>query len=355
MGLEKAYCRFCSNEDKGRYSIFEAVAEAEICYCPYCTRGLKPKDAIKDFNILMNNFIKKANKVLYEKTDFAEAYRMFGRIIDLVPESEEARFGRLIALLYLSTLRKAYFKEFYELFNRDKEYYFSRSRNKDSFVIFLEKINFAIDEYDRLFRRRLMYHRYFYNADCIKLFLVRINEIKQLKQMILLELEPYMQKEKHSTRASSLYSELQLEISTKENEAKHKFITGDGSTYKLIEFSDKGNPLLAKEEHKAKVSGIRLFNKTLEDDGTSKYLIKDRVFPDNTHLYRWVKVDFIFIIIFFFAIFASLIATALLRKQTDLYWIGYIVFGLSVTVFIVLLILRIVWRYKIKSRRHLID
>ena len=355
MGLQKAYCKYCSNEDKGHYSIFEAVPDASICYCPFCTKQLTPSNAIKDYNHLMNKMVKKAYKTLYEKTDFMEAYRMFGRIIELVEDSIEARFGRLVALLYLSTLRKAYFEEFKELFLLERDAYFSRMRDKAPYVSFFEKVNLAIDEYDRGFRRRIIAHRYFYNADCIKLYLIRIKEIKEIKEMMLAELEPLVQKEKHLKSVDSLYSELKLEISTKENELRRKLIAGDGSSYKLIEFTEKGNPLLAKDEQKAKVNAIYSYHKNLEDDGTSKHLIKNRVYPDNTHFYRWIKVDFVFIIVAFLCVFASLITTALLKEKTDLYWIGFIAMSLFIITDIVLLILRFVWMHKIKSRRHLID
>ncbi len=356
MSLEKAFCPYCGDPDN-KLSIFDAIPDADVCYCPYCMTKLNPNQAINAFNNLMAEMVKKADKVLYEKTDFLEAYHMFGRIIEINPDSFEARCGRLLSLLFLSTLRKSRMKDFLLLLDSENEYYLLKAKDKDQYIVFLQKADFAIDEYDKRFRKRITVHRYFYNVDCIKLYLERIKEILTVKEYILEQLESFNKKDKHYQNQGALYVKIRKDIAMKQRELADKYVIGDGTSYKLVEFTSNGNPLLARNEHKVRVSGIYSFNHVLEQESGHKKqkVIKDRVYPDNTHFYRLIKLSVSVIFLLLIAVLVALAFAYFGQEKLKYAWIGYIVSGASLFGAIVLVALRIAWKRKVNSRRHLIE
>ena len=101
--LKKGFCTHCEGDEKLR--IFNVNKEADVCYCPHCMKEMQPKQAIKDYGDLISSYLKKASKYLFESTEYLLAYQTFAHIIDLDETIKVARFGRVLALVYLSSLR----------------------------------------------------------------------------------------------------------------------------------------------------------------------------------------------------------------------------------------------------------
>ena len=362
MSLKKAFCRTCPQNKAGHYSIFDAIPNADVCYCPFCTKKLVPNRAIKDFDMLISQMIDEAYKTLFEKTYFLDAYRMFANIIDICPDSKEARQGRLIALLYLATLRKNKMKEFLILFNEENERYFfprqnSTTKTVDEYVAFLSNVNAALDNYDSLFRKRLTVHKYFYDVDCAKLYFVRLNEILMVKKELAEQLNKITQREKdhYYPQVDRLYTRLKKEIGKKEHELAEKTTLGDGYSYKLVEMSGKGNPLLARSDRQVKVPSIYNFNRSLYT-AENKKMINDRVYPDNIYLYHSANVSYIVAWIFVVLTVIFLIMAIIQNSyEYHLAWLSFVLMGVCGVSFITLFSLKIYWRAKINSRCHLIN
>ena len=101
--LKRGFCIKCQGEERLR--IFNVNKTAEVCYCPHCTNPMPPKDAIENYRNLISNHLKKASKYLFESTEYLLAYQTFAHIIDLDDTVKAAFYGRLLALVHLSTLR----------------------------------------------------------------------------------------------------------------------------------------------------------------------------------------------------------------------------------------------------------
>ena len=101
--LRKGFCKHCEGEESLR--IFNVNKDAEVCYCPHCMKEMQPKEAIKEYGELISYYLKKASKYLFESTEYLLAYQTFAHVIDLDDTIKVARFGRVLSLVYLSTLR----------------------------------------------------------------------------------------------------------------------------------------------------------------------------------------------------------------------------------------------------------
>ena len=102
-GFKKGFCTHCRGDEKSR--IFNVNKDAEVCYCPHCTHAMKPKEAIGNYTWLISSYLKKASSALFESTEYLYAYQTFAHVIDLDDTVKVAYFGRLLSLVYLSTLR----------------------------------------------------------------------------------------------------------------------------------------------------------------------------------------------------------------------------------------------------------
>ena len=351
MALKKAFCRYCHEGD--HLSIFEAIPDADVCFCPSCGRQLIPNTAINDYDQLLVKYTKDAEKILYAKTDYLEAYQSFAHIIEIAPDYFEGYAGRLVSLIYLSTLRRERLRDFITMFESENDMIVKLAKSKETYISFLKKVNFAIDDYDKNFRRRLIYRHHFYDSDCVSLYFTRLSEIIEAKEVIRGPLENFKNAEKNYKGQEDLYKKIVRSLSVLNNQLKEQVICADGFTYKLVSFGKDGSPLLAKEE---RVTSTNIkFNRSLNPNDKHKKIIKDRVFKDFSHFYSWSKVSLIFIVIAVLIAALGLCSGLFMKNKIPYHWVGYIVFAVALAGAFVLVGFHIAWKKQLKSRRHLID
>ena len=279
--LKKAYCPHHKTENE-LDRIFSVNPDAEVCYCPICMYELKPKDAIENYNYFIATKINKAERLLYRETKFYEAYCAFGRIIEIDPNSYRARFGRILSLIYMSKLRKTHFSQAALLLEGESERYFNKIKDQISYLKFLQRINAALDEYFKRLYKKITIKERFYNADCVQLYYERIHEILQLKNLVLDGLQRCIAKVEEE-RIVHLLKMVETSIKDLTKQFNGAVATADGVRYKVEKVVSDKQILISKLDDRV-APHTRYIKYKLNENEKQGRLLKDKVYPDNSHL-----------------------------------------------------------------------
>ena len=288
MSLKKAICTHCYSKKSGRSRVFEVNPEVSVCYCPYCERKLDPEDAIDAYNQMMRKQGIVAYKILYEQTNCALAYQTFAQIIELDPSYIEARFGRILSLIYLSGLRRTRFADAILLLKEEAKIYFHKIKDSNRYLRFLRRANEAVDEYNARFRKRLVIHGYYYDDECIKSMYQHVKEIVEFKISLLEECE-FMNGKIEDDNFKDLTKKIKEQITFIENELSTPVMSVDGYTYALAGFKECGAAFLGHSTDKQDVKVKKYRKMSLGNHDKKTALIKDQVFHDNTRIARFVS------------------------------------------------------------------
>ena len=315
MALKKAYCTHCHvDDDKDR--IFEVNSDAEVCFCPRCMTQYVPSIPINAYEAFIAKQINQADRNLFSAIGYYKSYLMYARILELDPDNVHALFGRLLALIYMSSLRKTHFQNVVLLLNEEKDI-FRKVSNEKVYLAFLHRVCHALDEYFVLFRKKLITHHHFYDVDCIKLYFKNLNDIQKLKSLILKEY-CFIQARHDDSEVKLAITSLEKSISSQSEEMNKKWITADGYTYGYVGTSESGDLLLGRSDKINTVKIARYQPKALLHERTNKKnrLIKDQVFPNFLPLYRLEKVSLPMAIALFVLSIISLICTLAFQTAT---------------------------------------
>ena len=354
MALKKAYCIKCKVDDPTK-RIFDVNSEAQFCYCPKCLSKFEPSVVIDAYDHFIEKLVKKARYNLYEATAFEKSYRMFADIIDIDPTNCSARFGRLLSLAYLSKLRKATFNDVYLILKNEKDLYFHSLGKYDNYLDFIDKLNRAVDEYQSLFKRKITSREHFYDTDCLELYLRRLNEILKLKTLLVDELEFIGTKKIDEGRFADIMSSVKKSINQINSRLKEIFVMINGDSYSLVGFSTVGNALLSRRGSDNKkhryASHLKI---TLDQNAKHKRIIKDQIYPDNQGIAKATRV-FIPLNIFFAILALTCLLIFVLNVKANFALIFLFAAAGFSLVTIVFLVLYLVFRHRLKLRRHLLD
>ncbi len=348
--LKKAYCTYCKTDDE-LSRIFSVNPEAKVCYCPNCMTELQPKEAIDEYNYFISQKSNKADRLLYRDTRFYDAYCAYGHIIEIDPYIMHARFGRILSLLYMSTLRHTHFVDAITLLDRDAELYFRKMKDQNHYAKFLSKALNAIDEYQNRFPRRITVKERFYSADCVELYYTRLYEILCAKNYIVGELVKITSKNPDE-KIMRLVSARELDISEIHKQFDDKVATTDGTRYKVAKIISAQQILISRLEDQLPPLTRHKVYKLSENEKKGR-LIKDKVYPDNSHLMARATSALPAMILFYIAT-----AVAVLFYVFKWFNLGIIPLFAAIGCFIVAVTLTaffIKWKYKLSKRRHLID
>ena len=185
MALKKGFCVHCKGDEDLR--IFDVNKDAEVCYCPHCMAAMPPKEAIANYQNLIANYLKHASTALFDSTQYLEAYNTFAHIIDLNETIKVAHFGRIISLVYLSTLRKSKIEFAHMLHRQEAPKWCHYAETVTEYYHFLLLLLDALTFYESRLKKRITYHGVFYDMDCVILYLKRMNEIKLYKDFVAQE------------------------------------------------------------------------------------------------------------------------------------------------------------------------
>lgn len=352
MSLKKAYCPNCHFKNEKNH-VFLVNEDALTCYCPRCLSEFQPKDVINKYNQILNKKIDNAKALLYSAINMQLAYQKFADLIEFDNECVDGYYGRLLALIYISTLRHPRFDDFNLLFQVNNSMF--RKSDREQYVRFLDKCNNAIKEYETNFIKRLSFKKYFYDIDCLKLYFKNLIQIKSSLNLLLKEVH-YI---KNTLKFSSVQL-LNLEQDLTENIAKNddkfadKYQTFEGYIYSFVEESKNGDILLGHNDSRKKAVLKHIKFKTLTPGENHKgSVIKDKVYPDNTNVYKLMKVTFPMFCVFITLMIVSLILLFILKDKITFYifLISSISFAFLSICFV---ILHLISRFKLNKRRQLI-
>lgn len=352
MGLKKAFCSHCHTKNE-KARIFDVNPDAKVCYCPHCMHEYEPKEVIDAYSAYIKKQVNDAYKLLYERTEFRLAYASFAHILDLDQDSIEARFGRALTLIYLSTLRRARFSDATTLITEEAGLYYRKAKNNAEYFKFLKRAFYAVEEYNKFFRKRLTIRSYFYDDECIKLMYYRVNEIKLFKDFLYKEAIALADR-CPDMEIQTFVANLTTELTGAHNELEDKVMALDGHTYGLAGFSTNGGVILGREADAAS-NGIKVMNpKSLRRGDKHASYIKDQVFPDNTQIYHFIRKAIPWEIVSFLVGLAILLVTVFV--PTHPYLIAmYILGGAFVSLTLFLVCFSIIGTIRLKKRRYLIN
>ena len=345
--LRKGFCIHCEGDEKLR--IFNVNKEAEVCYCPYCMKEMQPKEAITNYGNLISYYLKKASKYLFESTEYLLAYQTFAHIIDLDETIKVARFGRVLSLVYLSTLRTSKINFAFMIHRQEapKMYHYQETANE--YYYFLSLLLDALDIYEAKMKQRLSSHHIFYDMDCVLLYLRRIEEIRSYKDFIALEADFFVESNKE--HFNKIVNRVKKAENGYEKAFKETYVTADGYSYTFIGFNNDGTPLITlqsttKAQKNRHVEPTSLFPKE-----NKKSKIRDDVYLNNLTLARLVAASVPVAIILFVLAAAGAIASFFVPSQLIKILI-YIGSALLLIISFVLIILHFSWKNRLKKKYY---
>lgn len=350
--LKKAYCPKCRRSDIVNH-VFYVNPDAEVCYCPNCMAQLKPKLAINEYNLVIAQMINKAERLLYWDTDFSRAYSYFGNIIEVDDSITKARSGRILSLVYMSTLRHSHFIDAGLLLKSEAEQYFRKIKEYDRYAKFLHKIDTAVEEYySRYVKRLTTVKDRFYSKDCVELYFMRLYEIITLDELVLEELNRIFNKEGDEVIGKHI-DDLNKRLEKKKKLFEQRVITTDGYRYKVAKVVNDRKLIIAQLDERTTAITRYVKYRLYENEKKGK-LIPDQVFPDNTYFAKMLRAFLpLFIVLYVLAL--GTIPPLFFIEDNLIKNILFIVGAALLFFALVTTILFIVWKVKLSKRRHLID
>lgn len=335
------YCQFTRIENH----IFPVNPEASVAYCPFCMREINPKQSIGLYQTYITKMVDKADNSLLVACDPVLAYQQYANVLEVEPDNSKALLGRILCLIYTSKVRQSYLSECSDLLGNITH---KGTDEVNTYVGFLKKINFALDEYDLALYKKLTHRKFFYDEECIKLYLKRLADIINFKKDILAELNK-IKKDYVSQNNEILINLIAHNVNEKEamlKSIKHT-VQGVGYTYTKI-VGDKVYIERSEEVISTKITKHKPY--TLSPKRRKK-LIDDKVFKDYTAVIR-AKNLAIYFSLFLLAAAIGLGVTSYFYFEKGLLFYIFVGAGaLAFIGFIVLLILYLSWKSLLKKRK----
>ncbi len=350
MATKNGVCPYCQfNRLQNR--IFPVNPEASTAFCPSCMREISPKAAIDLYASIIDKMVAKADSSLFVACDPVTAYQEYADVLEVEPANSKALLGRILCLIYTSKVRTTYLEEAHMLLENIAH---KGSDEVNNYVVFLKKINFALDEYDLALKNKLTHKSYFYDEECIKLYFKRLYDIIKFKKEILEKLNKI--KKAYVNQSNEILINLvSHSVSEKENYLKTVKYTVQGVGYTYVKtVGDKVYVERSEEVINTKLYHQRLYTLDVKEKG-KKILIEDKVFKDYTSIINAKKVStYVLVLLILLTIGCGL--SAYFFFQDKILFPIFIASGaLCLVGTIVLFVLELVWRSILKKRKIRID
>ena len=341
MAMKKGYCVKCKT-DNPRSRIFKVNSEAVNCYCPRCMTTYKPKDAIDNYNHFIDGLLKKSDVSLHVAMLPEDSYRNYANVLEFEPENVKALLGRLLSLIYLSTLRKSRFDDVLKLMSVD----ISRYRligSRFDFSNFLRSANAAANFYTERMIKKLTFKGCFFDYPCLELYYCRIAEIKRFKLAIQDELKKIDQEKEAEF--------LDKSIEKCDRLLEKTYVLADGTSYVLTGFDKHHNPKITKLDKTFNTGLDKYRLSTLDKNDKKLIVINDEIFRSNKVIYNFIKLAFLLgIIVGAIGLVSIIVSLFFIGKNTF-----FILISLGAFLLVaggVLELLRYIFKIKIKKKRR---
>ena len=343
--LKKGFCVSCSGDERLR--IFNVNKTAEVCYCPHCTTPMPPKDAIENYRDLISHHLKKASACLFESTEYLLAYQTFAHIIDLDDTVKAAYYGRLLALVHLSTLRTSKINFAFQMHRQEMRIFHSADICVE-YYHFLVLLLDALDTYETKMKKRLTNRGVFYDTDCVSLYLQRLDEIRSYKDFILSEAEYFIdiKSNNNDDDFETIVTRVNEDHAEYDQIFKEEFVTANGLTYKFVSFGHDNGPSIAIDS-KAQKQKTHLKPANLYPKDNKKSPIRDQIYLNNLVLSRLVAASIPVAIVLLVVAVGDIIGAIFVPNQS-VKIMFYIMAAAVVSVSLLLFILHFAWKNRLR-------
>ena len=345
--LRKGFCKHCEGEENLR--IFNVNKDAEVCYCPHCMKEMQPKEAIKDYGELISYYLKKASKYLFESTEYLLAYQTFAHVIDLDDTIKVARFGRVLSLVYLSTLRTSKINFAFMIHRQEAPKLYHYQDTSNEYYHFLLLLLDALDTYENKMKQRLTSHHIFYDMDCVLLYLKRIEEIRSYKDFIASEADFFVEANKE--QFNKIVNRVKKAENQYEKVFKETYNTADGYSYTFMGFNNDFTPLITLQSTTKAQKNRHVEPTSLYPKDNKKSKIRDGIYLNNLTLARLVSISVPLAIFLLVGAIIGVIISFFVPSQIAKILI-YIGSASLLVVSFVLIILHFSWKNRLKKKYY---
>jgi len=296
--IVKVYCQHCTSKDDSD-RVFEINKDFTYCTCPKCGSTFKVKDGIKAYRNRVDNILKQADIKLNSVNDSYKSYDLYADILTFDNRCDLALCGRILSLFKQSTITHLKIRECSYLIRLDKDFLFKKDNQITTYYFLCSLFSFSFSYFKRI-RNNLSYKNYFYDLDCLGLYLKRCGEILSFMGY-LFNLFDLITEPKISDNKQFKVIYFHNLNRTVYNVFKQEFIVMDGTKYKFKSFeSNSFNVNLTISKDRILVPSH--IYKRKRSISNSKKTIKNEVFKNKSSLFFAMNVfcllSFIFLLFF---------------------------------------------------------
>ena len=326
MTIKKGLCPHCGSSKNLKEHIINVNMDNPCFVCPHCGKKFKVFDATNKLDEEYVKYLNKAGYKLHVKADASEAYKEYGVLLNIDNENIDAHFGRMVSLIYCSKMHKSFINEAISLFKIESINLYRKSSDKQAYLKFLTKVNFALSEYVSKIRKALQLKGCFYDVDCLKVYYSHLSECIEMQRLLVDEVE-FLSKhyDKKKTCSYSMFLNNDVEEKTKLLNACYR--TVDGNLYSLDTIKNNGEVVLTDHNNKidTKLSKYRMA--TFDVNNKELRHINETVFKNNTSKIVFCNLSLVLMIIFTLGS-ASLITLGTAYGKGDLTSLLFLIAGI---------------------------
>lgn len=356
MATKRGICPYCRINNI-THSIFLVNPEASSCFCGANTHRINPQQAIDTYEAYIEKMIKKADDTLNVVCNPSLAYQEYADVIEIDDTYIRPYLGRILCLVYMSKVRKSHLIDAKTLLEVGLQKNFGKV--DDSPVVFshLRKITHVVEEYLNAVKRRLTFRIYYYDVDCLTLYLTHVAEARELENAIF-EAVTSIKKKYQNEKVDTFLNYLDEKIAEKERIlGDYSYLTVEGKSYKFAACDAEFKASITEETKKGvvdtKTSRYRMAS--LNSDDKEKRFIKDEVFKDYTKTIKAKKRSIFWFIFFYVAAITFAVSIYILRD----YFISFILAIVATLLLLILgtifLILAISFSAQISQKRRKLE
>ena len=353
MGLKKSLCPHCHQYNE--LKVFEVSPETPISYCPFCGKPFIPSAGIALYNRESEIILHRADTLIIDNNNALGAYQAYGKLIADDSNNVYLRYGRILSLLCLSTVRNSTILQAADLFEEETFDNFKKVENVDRYISFVRRTSAVINRYLTSLRKRLCIGNNFIDLDCVGLYVKRVRESLDFLKTCEKEIRGISNKKGHPESAEILHSALEKTMESKKSilKGETKFTILDGHVYRLVGFTNTDHtPKFSVESYQTNNRYNYAKLPTLNKQKGHPY-IKDELLHDDTNTIRFYKYAApILLLGFLGAAIALGVFTYTYKDSTNIAPYLLVSTLACAVAFIAVLILRLCIFAKLKKRRN---
>ena len=352
MATKRGMCPYCRNKN-----YFLVNPEAMSCFCGTNMHQLSPVEAIGTYNKYIEDLLDKAKRSLQLVGNAEQAYQEFADVIEIDDSITYAYLGRILCLIFMSTIRKSFINDARLLLDTSAEEYFRKTSEYPMIITTIKEIVKIAEEYVSDIHKKLSLKTYFYDEKCLRIYLTRVNEVKNFENEAL-EVVTAIKKKFANEKVDLLLNFLDELITNKErilNDYDHILVSGDH--YVVSEIKSNGElDIQVVENKKTDTTKLQRYRMASLDSSNKKArYIKDEVFKDYTGIIRARRVIAPWFVICYVASVFCGVSAFIFRHNPIVFYTAVATGGLMLILGLIFMIMFISWGIKLKRKKEKVE